>query len=587
MWSSRLFWRIFVSFAALNLLVTSLTVIVVSSWMKAQVRSGLNDRLLDAAAAVGQNWRDDASPDELSRYARELSREMGTRVTFATAEGRVLADSAADSSADLSAWPVQTGDEIREARTTGLSSVQRDDPEVHAEMIYVALRIDDEGVARGIVRTGLPATRVDQAVASASRLLWTLACIASASFLAILYAFALRIFRPIARLTEAAEAIADGDYKQQVYVPNRDELGGLARVFNRMSRQLQLREAELHDSRERLSGVLGGMSVGVIAVDDEERIIFANATAGRMLGFVPEQVECGPLLASVRNHKLYRAIQETRATTTSRQLEIQVGLREPRIVDVSLRYLGGDSTARVILGLHDVTHLRRLETLRRDFVANVSHELKTPLSAIKAYAETLSAGAIHDRANNLRFVQQIEEQAERLNVLIMDLIRLAQIESGQQQYQLGPLSVAEAAGACVTSYRPLAQSRGVALTTPAGAADAIVLADDEALRQILNNLLDNALKYTPRGGRVELRWRVVDSIGEIEVEDNGIGIAEEHLDRLFERFFRVDRARSRELGGTGLGLSIVKHLVQAQGGSVHVSSQLGQGSTFSIRLPLA
>jgi two-component system phosphate regulon sensor histidine kinase PhoR len=389
-------------------------------------------------------------------------------------------------------------------------------------------------------------------------------------------------------LTAAAEAIADGDYQHHVSLSHRDELGKLAGVFNRMSRQLRTREAELRESRERLAAVLGGMSEGVIAVDDDERIVFANATAGKMLGFSADQVEGRSFLESVRNHKLYRAIEEARANNASRQLEIKIGIREPRVLNVSLTLLGGDTAPRVILSLHDVTNLRRLETLRRDFVANVSHELKTPLSSIKAYAETLSAGALHDHANNLRFVQQIEEQAERLNDLIMDLMSLAQIESGQKTYNIAPLSVAETVHSCLADYRLTAQAKGVRLVANASSEDIVVAADESALFQILDNLVDNAVKYTPTGGTVTVRWRALEAQreGEIEVEDNGIGIAEEHVARLYERFFRVDKARSRELGGTGLGLAIVKHLVQALGGSVHVESRLAQGTRFTIRLPL-
>jgi two-component system, OmpR family, phosphate regulon sensor histidine kinase PhoR len=234
-----------------------------------------------------------------------------------------------------------------------------------------------------------------------------------------------------------------------------------------------------------------------------------------------------------------------------------------------------------------VTDLRRLENLRKEFVANVSHELKTPLASIKAYAETLRLGAIHDAEHCLGFIERIEEQAERLHQLILDLLQLARVEAGKEVFDFRDVSLDHLARECLEQFAPAAAARTTSLEIAPEGPPLLVHADEEGLRTILQNLIDNALKYTPPGGRVRVFWRREGGHAVISVQDTGIGIATRDLARIFERFFRVDKARSREMGGTGLGLSIVKHLAQALGGDVAVESQEGVGSTFRVKIPLA
>jgi two-component system phosphate regulon sensor histidine kinase PhoR len=225
--------------------------------------------------------------------------------------------------------------------------------------------------------------------------------------------------------------------------------------------------------------------------------------------------------------------------------------------------------------------------MRQDFVANVSHELKTPLASIKAYTETLLDWALHDEEVNVRFLHRIEEQADRLNQLILDLLSLARLESGEGVFEHEPLAIAPVVRKCVDSVRGRAEAKGLDLTLDPGTLDdaTVIVADEEAVRQILDNLIDNAVKYTPEGGWVRITCATTPQLVSIEVADSGIGIPRDDLARVFERFYRVDKARSRELGGTGLGLSIVKHLVQSIGGTVSVASRVGEGAQFTVQLP--
>jgi two-component system phosphate regulon sensor histidine kinase PhoR len=449
---------------------------------------------------------------------------------------------------------------------------------------------------------------------------WGLATFGFVAVLAASCWFAQHIVRPVKALVDAAEALASGDYRHRAYVANRDELATLARALNRMSDELNARVKQLGQTGDHQLTVLSGMIEGVIAVDQRQRIVLANRAAGRLFAFRPSAVEGRPLLEVLRNHAVHEAVSAALFTGQPQRLEARSTAPYPsgslrpgsgvQHVDIHVQPLPGQPCSGVVLVMHDTTELRRLESLRRDFIANVSHELKTPLSSIKAYAETLRNGAVHDPDTAQKFLARIDEQADRLHHLILDMLMLARLESDQQVFDIGPVNLPEIVERCLEDHRPAAAAKHIALAVDGGPAPCQVSADREGLREILNNLVDNAIKYTPEGGRVSLSWigdgllsreqlprseahpsNTADSavkdrpLVQINVRDTGIGIKAEHQPRVFERFYRVDKARSRELGGTGLGLSIVKHLVQSFGGTVHVESEQGKGSTFIVKLP--
>ncbi len=391
--------------------------------------------------------------------------------------------------------------------------------------------------------------------------------------------------------------VTGDSHEQQV------RLDGLFYRLRDYVRGAEHRLDHLQQQHDRLIAVLGGMVEGVIAVDVDSRVLFANESAGEMLGFDSERATGRPLLALVREQGLHQLLQDTLVEAKPLQAEVELSLTAPRVVSVIGAPLPPSaSSARsasvaarsvrpasdgVVLVLEDVTELRRLETLRRDFVANVSHELKTPLSAIKGYAETLQQGALEDVDVRQHFVEKIGEEADRLSRLILDLLSLARIEAGREAFELSDVALESAVAACVDRHRSVAREGGVQLVVKPPESPVHVLADEEAVRQILDNLVVNAIRYTPGEGAVELHWYQEGNEAVLHVRDSGIGISAEDQVRIFERFYRVDKARSRELGGTGLGLSIVKHLTQFFGGAVGVSSQPGEGSDFWVRLPVA
>lgn len=428
--------------------------------------------------------------------------------------------------------------------------------------------------------------------------IWGLVAMESVCVLALCYWIIGHITLPVASLKKAADAIATGDYQHRVYVPSRDELGTLAATLNRMSQELGARMSQLSQTAARQSTVLGGMIEGVIAVDARQRIVLANEAAGRLFEFRPPDVEGRPLLEVVRNHALHEAVTTGLTTSKSQRIETRRTGAQKFCVDIHVQPLPGEPCPGVVLVFHDTTELRRLESMRRDFVANVSHELKTPLSSIKAYTETLRNGANADPETSQRFLARIEEQADRLHHLILDMLMLARIESDHQAFEIVSVDVAEAVRACIDDQRPAAEAKRITVTAQPNDTSTdtpcLVRADREGLREILDNLVDNAIKYTPEGGTVTIAWMNKDQSPSppppaptilLTITDTGIGIKPQDQERVFERFYRVDKARSRELGGTGLGLSIVKHLVQAFNGKVAVQSTPGQGSTFTVELP--
>ena len=398
----------------------------------------------------------------------------------------------------------------------------------------------------------------------------------------------------LAELARGLGALGDDRPVRPVMAGVGGGVGRLVRRFNAVVPRLEARIARLEQERHQLRAVLTGMAEGVIAIDGRRRLLFANAAADRLFGL--DAAAVGRLVQElIRSPGVQRGVEATLTGTGPYRGEVGVTDRgappqapAERILAVQGTPLPGSPPSGAVLVFHDITELRRLEGMRQDFVANVSHELKTPLASIKAHTETLLDWALHDEEVNVRFLQQIDEQADRLNRLIQDLLSLARLESGHESFDHGPLPLAPTARRCAEAHRDRAAAKGLDYGVDLGGIDerALVLADEEAIRQILDNLIDNAIKYTPEGGRVGISGRLdPDGRVALEVADSGVGIPRDDLPRVFERFYRVDKARSRAMGGTGLGLAIVKHLAQALGGQVSVASRLGAGSTFTVRLP--
>src|SRR5262245_36132293 len=375
-----------------------------------------------------------------------------------------------------------------------------------------------------------------------------------------------------------------GAHGKQVHIHSRDEVGALAHAFNEMSKACAENMAQMDQDRQQLRAIFQSMVEGVLVLDADQRVQFLNDAAARMLRLTPETATGGKLWQLVRHPQLGSIVEHVLAGPEPVRGELE-WRGERRILAVHGARLPGPPLRGAVLVFHDVTHLRKLETVRQDFVANVSHELKTPLAAIQATVETLLDGAMQDTDHNVRFLEQVRDNADRLHRLVQDLLSLGRIESSQAPLELEAIDVQSAVEACIGRHLDRAKAKDLQVVSHPPSHAVIALVDEEALAVILDNLFDNAIKYTPGGGTITLRCFAEDRQAFVQVMDTGVGIPDKDLPRIFERFYRVDKARSRELGGTGLGLSIVKHLVHSLGASITVTSQVGQGSVFTIRIP--
>jgi len=404
------------------------------------------------------------------------------------------------------------------------------------------------------------------------------------------FVMARRFARPLAELTAGARRLADGDLTHVIRVNGGREHAGVAAALNAMSGRLADTFDQLGHDREQLRAILSGMVEGVVAIDPEQRVMFANERAGVLLEFDPAAAVNRRLWEVVRQRGFQEIVGQGLAGADEHRAELDWKGPVGRSLTVYVSRLPAPAAAGAVVVVHDTTDLRRLERLRQEFVANVSHELKTPLAVIGSTVEALQDGAADDPETRDVFLARVADEAARLMALISDLLSLARIESAGQVPDLVPVRLDRAVAECLERQSARAEAKSLTLVEkpPAdGPAAVEALADAGPLRQVLDNLVDNAIKYTPNGGRVTVRWGSAGGQAWVEVEDTGIGITSADLPRIFERFYRADKARVRDAGGTGLGLAIVKHLVQSMRGTVRVASQPGKGTTFRVTLPRA
>ena len=582
-----MFRNLFLGFGLVIVVAVTLLGWVVAAQAERNEVQSLRERLLSEADIVREFLKsDDLQKPDFAKRLRELSRNPAdSRVTLIAKDGTVLADSAVpldelDNHANR--------EEVIQALRDGVGSSVRSSSTQQVDLMYVAVRADAPGRDPYVVRVALPVTMLRERVGALTRLVWTTAAVTGLIALVLAYWLANRVVRPLHELIEGAEQIASGDYGHRVFAGTGSEVGMLSRSFNHMSERLAAQFAQIDEDRQQLRTVLSSMVEGVIAIDPDQKILFANDRAGELLDFNPRTAVGRHLWELIRQRPLQGVIQSALAEDDRQHQTLSLNLPGSRSFAVQVARLPGIRPRAAVLVFHDNTELRRLERLRQEFVANVSHELKTPLAIIKACIETLIDGGVDDPNFRDKSLHRIADQTERLHNLIIDLLRLARIESETEAFEMEELDLGELATRCVERSRALADSKRTSLTALApapGSPPALVWIDEEAADQILENLVNNAIKYTPEGGRVTVRWGVEGERVVLEVSDTGIGIPTGELPRIFERFYRVDKARSRELGGTGLGLSIVKHLVQAMQGTVHAESTVGIGSTFTIHFP--
>ncbi len=549
---------------------------------RARVEASVLQRAELVRELLGPASLEERDPEALWREVRRAAGAAQARVTLIGADGTVVADS--EVAPDELARVENHGDrpEVRAALAGQTGASTRRSRTVGRPLLYLGVPLEP-GAGRGVVRLAVDLASVEARVAELRRELLAAAALALAVAVVLGFALASLVLRRVRELRGVVASLAAGDLERRVPWRSRDELGEIAGAINEMAAQLRWRLDAVTAEKEQLQAVLSGMVEGVLVVDREARVVLANPRLRELFG-VWGDVVGRPHWEVIRRPEVETALRRAAEDKEAVVAELTLDELDGRVVQMhAIRFPASGELLGTVAVFHDVTELRRLEAVRREFVANVSHELKTPLTAIRGFAETLLGNSVSEE-QRAQYLQVIVRHAERLARLIEDVLELSRIESRKLVLAPEALDLDRLANAVLRDLGPQLASRQLhAQVVSAGTPSA--WADRRAVEQILANLLDNAAKYTDPGGRIEVRLIGRPHEVRVEVEDTGIGIPAADLPRLFERFYRVDKARSRDLGGTGLGLSIVKHLVQSLGGEVYVDSEPGRGTTFAFTLP--
>jgi two-component system, OmpR family, phosphate regulon sensor histidine kinase PhoR len=550
------------------------------AWSRLETAAGV------CALHLADSWAADGPP-QLSEVCQELSGRMDVRVSVVLPSGTVIADTVEDPKL-LDNHKERP--EIAAALAGGVGRSSRDSATQHSPYMYVAVPIRRGDKIVAVARASQPSSRLTSA-------LWALyAEIAAAGLLATLLITAggLLAARPVVRaideIRRGADHLARGELKYRVPDNHSREIGLLAESLNAMAAQLDLRVQKVLRQQSEHQAMLSSMEEGVIAVDHTGTVLSVNEPCARLLGVEPERLRGRSIYEGVRKPDLLKFIESTQAGGASRDGDL-------RFFNPEERWLHAHGTALhdargqkigVLIVLHDITRLRRLENVRRDFVANVSHELRTPITSIKGFVETLLDDGFEDPPSAMRFLGIVLRQVNRLDAIINDLLLLSRIERGNedQRIETDAEPLVHVLQVAQETCEQKARCKSVQLSFDCP-PDLVAKINGPLLEQAVINLVDNAIKYSENGAVVRVAAVAEGAAAVIRVIDSGCGIAAQHLPRLFERFYRVDKARSRELGGTGLGLAIVKHIMTAHQGSVRVVSAVGRGSTFTLRFPLS
>jgi two-component system phosphate regulon sensor histidine kinase PhoR len=555
-------------------------------YLIADTRAGLIDEAKLACLSANREIKD--MRRDASRFVTAVAKASRARITLISTQGEVLGDSEVKPAELKDLENHLNRPEVQKALKTGQGSSVRYSSTLQMPMLYVAFPVQTGTGEKGFLRLALPLSALKQTKDSLNAILGFSLALAMIGSLLLSYILSSVTSRSLREIAAIAAQIGKGEYGKRIPVRSRDEVGDLAAVMNEMANRIESQLTNLADEKNRLDTILRGMGEGVMVTDATGVINLVNP-AFRALFAIQEEVEGKPLIEISRHPALNTAFRMVMDTRDERLEEITLQVDRGKTILTHWVPLEENGQIRgVVVVFHDITDLKRLEKVRRDFVANVSHELRTPVSVIKGYAETLLTGALEkDPVQASRFIEIIHSHSERLANLIGDLLALSALESGDLTLELAPLSIMNAVRQACNLLEQKAGSKGVSIYLDGVEGAPPVLADQGRIEQVLVNLLENAIKYTPAKGSVKISAQDFADTLKISITDTGDGIPAKDLPRIFERFYRVDSARSRDLGGTGLGLSIVKHIVQLHGGDVSAESVQGKGSTFTFTLKKA
>ena len=584
---SRLFAKLLLTYVVLLLSVLLVVDFSMAHHLRALYIAKEENRLVTTARTLAV-----ILPQELEKEAQfwavRFGEQTGFRITLVGLDGKVLADNRFD--------PIKMDDhsnrpEIRQARQEGSGRSIRFSRTLGKNELYMAQRVDRRDGSPIFLRLAMPLEEVSEGFQVAQRELFEISIFPFLLAVALGYMLTRSLVRRIYSIQEFSRNLARGNLSARIREITTDEIGSLAQSLNDTADQMHHYIDELQDEQNRIRAILESMQAGVLATDKEGRVTLINKFLAGILRIDGAKSLGSRVLEVVRDVELKKIFDRVLEEKTELTATVEMRLDSPRVFEVVAVPLREVSSlpGGVVAVLHDITKLQRLENVRKDFVANVSHELRTPLTSIRGFAETLLDGALEDKKNNRRFVEIIKSHAIRLSDLTTDLLTLATLDSSDSVVlKRESVDLKGLLEEVLETVRPLAMGRKHKIESHLAESLPCLTGDRDRLRQVFLNLLDNAIKFTGESGKISLEANL-GSDGravEIHIRDTGTGIPSSDLPRIFERFYRVDKARSRELGGTGLGLAIVKHIVEAHKGKVDVKSTLGQGSDFCVTLPL-
>jgi two-component system phosphate regulon sensor histidine kinase PhoR len=524
--------------------------------------------------------------DKIAANIERLAKTSHSRLTLINAAGKVVADTMATSEKMDSHLHRS---EIQEARLKGVGTAKRYSRTLGQEMIYVVVSLGDRAGERGYVRLSRPASDVSLFTDKQAKtsLYFMLALIAAYILTAML--FCLRLLNPIRRMAAFTDKIRDGRFSGSLLIRSDGEITELAKNINKMVESLRDKIKKADEEKQKLESVFAGMNEGVMLLDSENRIESVNQSMESVLRRPPADMLGRTILEVCHNAELHDALAHSQKTMEVLCKEISLGEEAPLVMDVTISTVNADTRneRKTILVFHDVTHLKQLERIRTDFIANATHEIRTPLTAIIGFTETLQQGSVENSETAKKFLRTIRENAERLNRLVDDLKTLSRLELGEENLKLEELPVKDELEKVMQVVGVMAAQKKIEIRKDIPENLPAAFADKDRMTQILINIMDNAIKFTPEGGSISITAsQEEEGFLAIKIADTGPGIPAADIPRLGERFYRVDKTRSRDLGGTGLGLSIVKHLLKAHNGRMEIQSASGKGTAILLFFPL-
>ena len=552
-----------------------------------RIRTDLKKQISLVGSYLEEDFIQNIKSYELDKIADKIGKNLELRVTIINLDGRVFGDSELDGDELIGVENHLHRLEVQQALKSEIGESRRFSTTVKKDMFYIAA-VYGKNKTQGIIRLAMPLLEIELISDRVKKIL--VASLLFAFILAIIISFLASVFisKPVREISLITQDAAQGNFSKRVLIASNDEMGDLGKAFNHMSEQIKLKLQEVNLSKSRLEAVLLSMFEGIMVVDSGGTILLMNQRLKDFLLIKDNPVSKKPIEA-IRNIEIQEITDcVLKADCGVEACEISVLTPQEKILSVhATPVIRENNPEGAVLVFYDMTNLRQLEKMRRDFVANVSHELRTPISSIKGYAETLLDGALEDKENARDFLKIIYSASERLARLIDDLLDLSKIESDKFGMTLKACPLKPIVTRVIAGLQKQAQDKEVIIKIEIAQDLPDIFADEARIAQVLLNLIDNAVKYNRQKGIITISTKEKNEFVQVDVSDTGVGISDKDLPRLFERFYRVDKARSRELGGTGLGLSIVKHIVSAHHGEVSVKSVLGQSSTFSFTIPKA